>query len=257
MRSWPGPGAHSPANALAEATGTRVALQARGLPVMPPLPVHGPGQARRRTPAGSPRPRLTTDLGRQVQEGRSARPVRRRQPRRSQPRRDPTTDRRRRDHPGDRSPTGPAPKAGSHFAGAARMGLPESSPKNSATHALSAQPTPGGPGVVPKEQRHLASSAQADIGGSGGRPPGRLSASGDGKVGVSPPNRGNPRAEGVGFEPTRSVTRSSNFQDCRHRPLGEPSWLAQLYASGERCAALAAERPGRAKASATRAASVR
>jgi hypothetical protein len=57
-------------------------------------------------------------------------------------------------------------------------------------------------------------------------------------------NKGCPGAEGVGFEPTRSVTRSSNFQDCRHRPLGEPSWMAQLYASGERCAALAAERPG-------------
>jgi hypothetical protein len=31
------------------------------------------------------------------------------------------------------------------------------------------------------------------------------------------------RAEGVGFEPTRSVTTPSGFQDRRHRPLGEPS----------------------------------
>ena len=31
------------------------------------------------------------------------------------------------------------------------------------------------------------------------------------------------QAEGVGFEPTRPVTRPSGFQDRRHRPLGEPS----------------------------------
>jgi hypothetical protein len=30
-------------------------------------------------------------------------------------------------------------------------------------------------------------------------------------------------AEGVGFEPTMSVTTHSGFQDRRHRPLGEPS----------------------------------
>jgi hypothetical protein len=33
------------------------------------------------------------------------------------------------------------------------------------------------------------------------------------------------RAEGVGFEPTRKLTPPSGFQDRRHRPLGEPSWL--------------------------------
>ena len=32
-------------------------------------------------------------------------------------------------------------------------------------------------------------------------------------------------AEGVGFEPTMSVTTHSGFQDRRHRPLGEPSQL--------------------------------
>ena len=32
-------------------------------------------------------------------------------------------------------------------------------------------------------------------------------------------------AEGVGFEPTRTRQRPSGFQDRRHRPLGEPSWL--------------------------------
>ena len=31
------------------------------------------------------------------------------------------------------------------------------------------------------------------------------------------------RAEGVGFEPTRTRQRPSGFQDRRHRPLGEPS----------------------------------
>jgi hypothetical protein len=31
------------------------------------------------------------------------------------------------------------------------------------------------------------------------------------------------KAEGVGFEPTMSVTTHSGFQDRRHRPLGEPS----------------------------------
>jgi hypothetical protein len=30
-------------------------------------------------------------------------------------------------------------------------------------------------------------------------------------------------AEGVGFEPTRTLARPSGFQDRRHRPLGEPS----------------------------------
>src|SRR6185437_6947144 len=40
------------------------------------------------------------------------------------------------------------------------------------------------------------------------------------------------RAEGVGFEPTRSVTRPSNFQDCRHRPLGEPSSGTNSTAAG-------------------------
>ena len=32
-------------------------------------------------------------------------------------------------------------------------------------------------------------------------------------------------AEGEGFEPSRTVTSPSGFQDRRHRPLGEPSWL--------------------------------
>jgi hypothetical protein len=40
------------------------------------------------------------------------------------------------------------------------------------------------------------------------------------------------QAEGVGFEPTRSVTQPSGFQDRRHRPLGEPSCVDQPYASG-------------------------
>ncbi len=40
-------------------------------------------------------------------------------------------------------------------------------------------------------------------------------------------------AEGVGFEPTSRVTPTSNFQDCRHRPLGEPSCMGQPYASGK------------------------
>jgi hypothetical protein len=30
-------------------------------------------------------------------------------------------------------------------------------------------------------------------------------------------------AEGVGFEPTVTLSRHSGFQDRRHRPLGEPS----------------------------------
>ncbi len=38
-------------------------------------------------------------------------------------------------------------------------------------------------------------------------------------------------AEGQGFEPWRNITAPSSFQDCRHRPLGEPSEL--------RCPALA------------------
>ncbi len=33
-------------------------------------------------------------------------------------------------------------------------------------------------------------------------------------------------AEGVGFEPTMRITPHSGFQDRRHRPLGEPSYLA-------------------------------
>jgi putative PIG3 family NAD(P)H quinone oxidoreductase len=33
-------------------------------------------------------------------------------------------------------------------------------------------------------------------------------------------------AEGVGFEPTETITRLSGFQDRRHRPLGEPSYAA-------------------------------
>lgn len=36
----------------------------------------------------------------------------------------------------------------------------------------------------------------------------------------------NQRAEGVGFEPTMTVTSHSGFQDRRHRPLGEPSQTA-------------------------------
>ena len=36
------------------------------------------------------------------------------------------------------------------------------------------------------------------------------------------------RAEGVGFEPTRSVTTPNGFQDHRHRPLGEPSSAPSL-----------------------------
>ena len=35
-------------------------------------------------------------------------------------------------------------------------------------------------------------------------------------------------AEGEGFEPSRTVTSPSGFQDRRHRPLGEPSWLRKL-----------------------------
>src|SRR3989442_459427 len=31
------------------------------------------------------------------------------------------------------------------------------------------------------------------------------------------------KAEGEGFEPSRTVTSPSGFQDRRHRPLGEPS----------------------------------
>ena len=37
------------------------------------------------------------------------------------------------------------------------------------------------------------------------------------------------RAEGVGFEPTRTRQRPNGFQDHRHRPLGEPSvWVTSL-----------------------------
>jgi hypothetical protein len=39
------------------------------------------------------------------------------------------------------------------------------------------------------------------------------------------------RAEGVGFEPTMTVTSHSGFQDRRHRPLGEPSWRATRYSA--------------------------
>jgi hypothetical protein len=105
-------------------------------------------------------------------------------------------------------------------------------------------------------RRVPTSRAQPACGVPGGVPPGIIRRE-QREGGRRPSNMANRVAEGVGFEPTRSVTRSSNFQDCRHRPLGEPSWSAQLYASGERCAALATERPGRAKSSATRAASVR
>src|SRR6266536_500168 len=38
-------------------------------------------------------------------------------------------------------------------------------------------------------------------------------------------------AEGVGFEPTRTVTGPSGFQDRRHRPLGEPSRAANTKVS--------------------------
>jgi hypothetical protein len=42
-------------------------------------------------------------------------------------------------------------------------------------------------------------------------------------------------AEGVGFEPTRTVTRPSGFQDRRTRPLCEPSWPkeASKYGTSE------------------------
>jgi site-specific DNA recombinase len=38
-------------------------------------------------------------------------------------------------------------------------------------------------------------------------------------------------AEGVGFEPTRTLPRPSGFQDRRHRPLGEPSRLTSVAGS--------------------------
>ena len=69
-------------------------------------------------------------------------------------------------------------------------------------------------------------------------------------------------AEGVGFEPTRTLTRSSGFQDRRHRPLGEPSRAPTLRrrparrpgcAGAVRCKA----RRGHAKPSPTVAASRR
>ena len=40
------------------------------------------------------------------------------------------------------------------------------------------------------------------------------------------------KAEGVGFEPTMSVTTHSGFQDRRHRPLGEPSRVPNLTPPG-------------------------
>ena len=39
-------------------------------------------------------------------------------------------------------------------------------------------------------------------------------------------------AEGVGFEPTRTVTRPSGFQDRRTRPLCEPSWPTEANKYG-------------------------
>jgi SAM-dependent methyltransferase len=60
------------------------------------------------------------------------------------------------------------------------------------------------------------------------------------------------RAEGVGFEPTMSVTTHNGFQDRRHRPLGEPSWLRRA-GQGRRFAAPSLPSPaqGSTAASAT------
>ena len=65
------------------------------------------------------------------------------------------------------------------------------------------------------------------------------------------------QAEGVGFEPTVSVSRHSCFQDNRHRPLGEPSCVEQHYANGDPDVVLAEDRRGCAKPSATSAARLR
>jgi hypothetical protein len=40
------------------------------------------------------------------------------------------------------------------------------------------------------------------------------------------------KAEGVGFEPTRTRQRPNGFQDHRHRPLGEPSCVANSTRAG-------------------------
>ena len=41
-------------------------------------------------------------------------------------------------------------------------------------------------------------------------------------------------AEGEGFEPSRTVTSPSGFQDRRHRPLGEPSLVPPAWLGGGR-----------------------
>jgi hypothetical protein len=82
------------------------------------------------------------------------------------------------------------------------------------------------PQAPTKIAAHFVRRAAPHTGGSGGRPPGiiRCEQREDGR---RPSNMVNREAEGVGFEPTRSVTRPSGFQDRRHRPLGEPSCVHQ------------------------------